>query len=227
MARAVSADAPRQRATQPVEDDRRELLRIDDRLLMEYWPVGEPAEPGESRTLPQMDESIAAFIARPTSDLLARAAAEAPDQPVPVEATLAPWLIKVDWALELILKTLARMSPEGMAIPQLTEVNISGGGISFEASRRFEPGVKLELRIILPPFVPIATVAEVVRAVPVRRSDPATGGRGGAGRFAIASRFTTISPEGRERLIRHILHRQAERLRARHTNAAYERNGGV
>ncbi|TAJ07403.1 MAG: PilZ domain-containing protein [Nitrospirae bacterium] len=223
MARVSSADTPRLRETQPVEDDRRELLRIDDRLLLEYWPFGEAPESGERRSLPQVDEAITAFIARPTTDLLARAAAQEADQATVIEARLAPWLMKVDWALELILKTVARMSPQGLAIPCLTEVNISGGGICFEAPRRFEGGAQLELRIILPPFVPIATVAEVVRVIPVRRSHSDAASRGGSDRFSTAARFASINSEGRERLIRHILHLQAERLRARHMGAAYAR----
>lgn len=226
MARASSVDALRLRETQPVEDDRRELLRIDDRLLVEYWPVGEAAESGEGWSLPQVDEAITAFIARPTSDLLARAAQET-ERDASVEARLAPWLMKVDWALELLLKAVARMSPQGLAVPQLTEVNISGGGICFETPRRFEPGQQLELRIILPPFVPIAAVAEVVRAIPARRGAPGGEARGGSGRFATATRFVSINSEGRERIIRHILQRQAERLRARHTNSTYLRNGDL
>lgn len=224
MARVSSTDTPHLRKVQPAEDDRRELLRIDDRLLLEYWPVGEAAESGESRSLPQVDEAITAFIARPTADLLARAAAQEADQATMIEARLAPWLMKVDWALELILKTVARMSPQGVAIPALTEVNISGSGICFETPRRFEPGAQLELRIILPPFVPISAVAEVVRAIPVRRNDADAAPGGGAGRVTIAARFASISSEGRERIIRHILQLQAERLRARHVGAAYVRS---
>nr|MBI3614273.1 PilZ domain-containing protein [Nitrospirota bacterium] len=224
MARVTSADAPRLRDTQPAEDDRRELLRIDDRLLVEYWPVGEAPDSVESRSLPQVDEAITAFIARPTADLLARAASQEADVATLMEARLAPWLMKVDWALELILKTVARMSPQGLAIPCLTEVNISGGGICFETPRRFEAGAQLELRIILPPFVPISAVGDVVRVIPVRRGASDAASRGGSGRFSTAARFASITSEGRESLIRHILHLQAERLRARHMGAVYARN---
>ncbi|TPW13762.1 MAG: hypothetical protein FD129_1216, partial [bacterium] len=71
---------------------------------------------------------------------------------------------------------------------------------------------------------PISAVAEVVRAIPVRRNDSNAASGGGSGRVTIAARFASISSEGRERIIRHILQLQAERLRARHAGAAYVRS---
>ncbi|MEW6542420.1 MAG: PilZ domain-containing protein [Nitrospirota bacterium] len=184
-------------------DDRRELLRIDDQVMLEYWLNGETASGHTGEPAQGIQEAIKAFIARPTSDLLARS------QGNEAEALLVPWLMKIDWALELVLQAVARLSPGGLAIPHLTDVNISGGGICFEATHQLNPGELIELRIILPPFTPIRTQAEVVRATPKGT------------RCTVAARFTTITSEDRERLIRHIINLQAERLRARNRNAAY------
>jgi len=200
------------------------LLRIDDRLLMEYWPVGETAERSADQPRQEVDEAITDFITRPTTDLLAHGSAREADQADLVESRLGPWLMKVDWALELILKAVARMSPQGLALPRLLNVNISGGGICFEASRPFQEGDQLELRLILPPFVPVHTVAEVVRAEPAQQERPASSEA--PARYTVAARFTSISAEDRERLIRHILRLQAERIRARHMGAAYTRGEG-
>lgn len=205
-----------------IGDDRRELLRIDDRLLLECRRAGEVSEPAAAGpSEPQTDEAIKAFLSRPTADLLSRAAAQGPDHQDPMESLLVPWLMKIDWALELILKAAARATPQGLALPQLTEVNLSGGGICFDTERRFGEHDILELRLILPPFVPIRSTAEVTRVTPARLE----GGAGQAERFTVAAHFTSISSEDRERLIRHILRLQADRIRQRHTSAAYARSG--
>lgn len=196
-------------------DDRRELLRIDDRLLLEYWRPGE----SRGRTLSQQeaDEAIKCFIARPTTELLNRAAVQAPDGPAAAETLLVPWLMKIDWALDLILAALVRMHPEGLAMPLPVQVNISGGGICFEARERLEENEPLEMRLILPPFVPIRSALEVTRVEALSAQD--------GGGYVVAARFTSISTEDRERVIRHILRVQAERIRARHLNAGGAREG--
>lgn len=209
----VPADA------QAAGDDRRELLRIDDRLLLEYWRPGDAGGQGPSVSDPQADEAIKAFIARPTAELLSRAAAQGAEGTGPTEALVVPWLMKIDWALELILKALVRMHPQGLAMPVPVNVNISGGGLCFEARERFQENECLELRLILPPFVPIRSAVEVIRV------EPAGGGTDRDGVHLVAVRFTSISTEDRERVIRHILRLQAERIRARHLNAAYPRSG--
>lgn len=204
--------------TPAADDDRRELLRIDDRLLLEYW---RPGEAGSRTAVPeaQADEAIKAFIARPTADLLARASAQSPEGPGATEALLVPWLTKMDWALELILKALVRMHPQGLAMPLPVNVNISGGGLCFEAREPFQENECLELRLILPPFIPIRSTVEVIRVDPLTGPD-----RGPEAAYLVAVRFTSISTEDRERVIRHILRLQAERIRAQHLNAAYPRS---
>jgi hypothetical protein len=205
-----------------IGDDRRELLRIDDRLLLECRRAGEASESAAARpSEPQTDEAIKAFLSRPTADLLSRAATQGPDHQDPMESMLVPWLMKIDWALELMLKAAARANPQGLALPRLTEVNLSGGGICFDTDRRFGENDILELRLILPPFVPIRSTAEVTRVTPVRGE----GGAGAAERFTVAAHFTSIGSEDRERLIRHILRLQADRIRSRHQSAAYARSG--
>jgi hypothetical protein len=186
-------------------DERRDSLRITDELLLDYRLEGEPDEAAISKRERVSDEAIATFFAKPAADLLTHANAGDGD------AQLAQWLMKIDWALEMILRTLARMSPDGIQLPSLTEVNISAGGLRFAAAREFREADTLEISLVLPPFTPILAKAEVTRVIP----DEA-GGR----RYNIAARFTSISPEDRERLIRHILLLQAERIRSRQGQVA-------
>ena len=52
-------------------DDRREWLRIDDTLLLEYRVVGEPYVPTSVPDAAAVEETITTFISKPTNDLLA------------------------------------------------------------------------------------------------------------------------------------------------------------
>ncbi|WP_447972133.1 PilZ domain-containing protein [Nitrospira sp. Kam-Ns4a] len=177
-------------------DERRELLRLDDRLLLEYRLEGDTAAPVEGTA----EEAVAAFIGRPTAELLARAQGD------PTAAPLVPWLMKLDWAIEVVIRALARINPDAVRLPGLCEVNVSGGGLRFLAPRPFRPGDRLALRFVLPPFVPIHAKGEVVRVVPAR---------GRREYYETAVRFAEIAEADRERVIKHIVQRQAERLRAR------------
>ena len=180
-------------------DDRREWIRIDDHLLLEYRLLGEspdtPVHVHEAAT----HEMIAAAVGKPTAELLARSGEAL------ANSSLVPWIMKVDWLLEVILKTLATAHPGSVDIARVTKVNISGGGISFSSPKPFHVGDQLEVKVILPPFTPVQTVAKVIRSSP----DPQ--GQG----FALATEFVDLSEDDQEHLIRHILHTQAERLRAR------------
>jgi hypothetical protein len=89
------------------------------------------------------------------------------------------------------------------------DVNLSGGGVGFVSPREFTAGDRLAIKLILPPFILIQTVAKVIRSIP--QAD----GQG----FAIATEFVDLKADDLEHLIRHILHTQAERLRSRRTSA--------
>jgi c-di-GMP-binding flagellar brake protein YcgR len=127
----------------------------------------------------------------------------------PELAALAPWLLKIDWTLELMLKTLRRLSKDGVSIPQLTDVNISAAGVRFHTGQPFAEGDRLALQLILPPFTPIRTIAQVTRVLPGHSPDERE----------LATQFVEINEDDRERLIRHILQVEAERLRARRVPA--------
>jgi hypothetical protein len=181
-------------------DERREWLRIEDRLLLSYRVQDEPAGREAPGSTADIERAIATFIAKPTADLLAQAG------PATAESSLVPWLVKIDWLLNLILTTLAKLRPEAVSLPELTEVTLSAGGLAFETDRPIEVGDTLSVTLVLPPFTPIHAAAAVVAAAPLHAD---------ASSRRLSVEFTALEPEDRERLIRHILHVQAERLRAR------------
>lgn len=193
---------PSPNTTKSSSDERREWIRIDDRVILEYRLLTDPAE-GPTRGLPVSNEAIAAVIAKPTSDLLLRSGEQLAESP------LLPWIMKVDWLLEVIVKALAKMQPEGIAIAQVADVTLSGGGIGFLSPQKFAVDDLLKLKIILPPFTPIHTTARVIRSALAKDGI----------QFDIATEFTELSPDDQEHLIRHIIQAQAERLRARRKQA--------
>ncbi|HSL04187.1 MAG TPA: PilZ domain-containing protein [Nitrospiraceae bacterium] len=193
---------PSPNTTKSLSDERREWIRIDDRVLLEYRLLTDPPERPTSG-LTVSNEAIAAVIAKPTSDLLLRSGEQLAESP------LLPWIMKVDWLLEVIVKALAKMQPEGIAIAQVADVTLSGGGIGFLSPQKFAVDDMLKLKIVLPPFTPIHTTARVIRS---------TLAKDGV-QYDIASEFTELSPDDQEHLIRHIIQAQAERLRARRKQA--------
>ena len=185
--------------TKTLSDERREWIRIDDRVLLEYRLLTDPVEGPTPGIPPIAQEAIAAVIAKPTSDLLLRNGEQLAESP------LLPWIMKVDWLLEVIVKTLAKMQPEGIAIAQVADVTLSGGGIGFLSPRHFAVDDTLRLKVVLSPFTPIHTTARVIR------SDQAKDGIN----YDIATEFIQLDPDDQEHLIRHIIQTQAERLRSR------------
>jgi hypothetical protein len=187
------------------QDDRREWIRIDDRLLMEYRLLSESGSAPVVEVGRASAESISEAVTKPTVELLARSGESLMGSPV------LPWIMKVDYLLEVILNALAVSQPSSVSMARPMDVNLSGGGVGFATKREFAAGDQLALKLILPPFIPIQANVRVIRSV------PQTNGHG----FTIATEFVNLKPDAQEHLIRHILHTQAERLRARHKSAAF------
>jgi hypothetical protein len=181
-------------------EDRREWLRIDERLFLDYRLVDESAHTPAPDLPPITKDIISALVNKPTADLIAREGETLDGSP------LLPWISKIDWLLEMILASLATIHPGSVSIPRLTDVNISAGGLSFLSPRRFDIDALLALRVIIPPFTPIQTQARVIRAEPAAH---------GSAEFRIAVEFKTLAADDQEHIIRHIIRMQAEQLRAR------------
>ena len=183
-------------------EERREWLRIEDHLLLEYRLVGEPATAMNAYLPPATEDTIATAIAKPTIDLLAGAGETFAGSP------LLPWVSKIDWMLETILKSLAKSHPGSVDIARLTTVDISAGGLGFNTPRLFETDDVLAVRLILPPFSMVETTARIIRVTDAGKD--ATG-------YHLATQFVDLAGDDQELIIRHILQVQAERLRARKT----------
>ncbi len=180
-------------------DEQREWIRIDDHLLLEYRLLSDAADVPPPGLPPVTQEMVASAVGKPTADLLARSGDMLAGSPI------LPWIMKVDWLLEVMLKAMAAQHPECIALARMTDVTISGGGISFVSPRQLAAGDRLALKIILPPFTPVQTMAQVIRST---ASDHGEG-------FAVAAKFLDLAVDDQDHIIRHIIQVQAERLRAR------------
>ena len=181
-------------------EERREWLRIEDRLLLEYRRFDEPAEAMNAHLPPATEDTIATAVSKPTIDLLVRAGETFAGSP------LLPWVSKIDWMLETILKSLVKSHPGSVAIARLTDVDISAGGLGFDTPRQFQADDLLVLKVILPPFSMIEATVRIIRVTPAEKET--TG-------FHVATQFVELGGDDQELIIRHILSVQAERLRAR------------
>jgi len=180
-------------------EERREWLRIDDRVLLEYRLVTDSEDMPTPGLPPASNQAIVDVIQKPAADFFAQQGEYLAHSP------LLPWMMKVDWLLEVIVKTLAQMHPGGVPIAQVADVNLSAGGISFLSTRPFAVGDTLLLKVVLAPFTPINTRAKVMRSMPAK----------GSPGHDIGTEFIGLAPNDQEHLIRYILQTQAERLRAR------------
>jgi hypothetical protein len=190
---------PTEAPSTTTQDERREWIRINDRVLMEYRLLMEsghtlPVEAGAPTA-----EMISTAVGKPTADLLARSGDSL------VESPVLPWIMKVDYLLEVILNALAASRPDSVVMARPMDVNLSGGGVGFVSDRELSTDDQLALKLILPPFILIKATVRVIRAMPQGR------GQG----YAIATEFVDLKPDDQEHLIRHILQAQAEQLRAR------------
>ncbi len=181
-------------------EERREWLRIDDRLLLDYRRADEPLEAMNQYLPPATEDTIATAVSKPTLDLLVRAGETFAGSP------LLPWVSKIDWMLETILKSLVKSHPGSVTIARLTNVDISAGGLGFDTPREFQADDLLVLKLILPPFSMIDATARIIRVTPV--GDSST-------EFHVATQFVELGGDDQELIIRHILQVQAERLRTR------------
>ena len=191
-------------ASKSDSDERREWIRIDDRVLLEYRLLTETGSVVAVDEGPTTPDIISAAVTKPTAELLVRSGEALSGSP------LLPWIMKVDYLLEVILNSLAVIQPASVTMARPTDVNLSGGGVGFVSDREFAAGDQLALKLILPPFMLIQAIAKVIRSV------PQPSGQG----FVIATEFVDLKADEQEHLIRHILQTQAEQLRARRKSAA-------
>ena len=189
-----------------MSDERREYFRIKDQVTLEYRAITEMEM--ESVLLRIRDEvpdrfTVAASFAGTSwqmKHLLQNLDGQSPE--------LAQCLQALDKKLNLLAQLLVAEAVNTQG-PCLREVSLSAGGLAFNAERELKPGDHLETRLVLfPSLTGILAVAEVVSCE--RRGDV-----NGGMPWRVAVEYRHIRESDRDLLVKHLLTRQAEMLRAR------------
>ena len=171
--------------TRPPED-RREGVRVDDRVLLEYWLV---TDVGHTADTFRRFAQIPLSVSPETGEALQ------------VDPLVVQWMSKIEWTLDAILRTLEHQSPRPSAA-RLMDVNVSGDGVRFLPERPLAEGDLIDLRMVLPPFIVVEARGEVMQIRPEPEClDPS---------HTVIVRFTDIAEEDREKIIRYVVQRQAE-----------------
>ena len=172
-------------------EDRREGVRVDDRVLLEYWLV---TDAGHTTDTFRRFAQIPLPISPETGESLR------------LDPLVVQWMSKIEWTLDAILHTLEHQSPRPSAA-RLMDVNVSGDGVRFLPERPLAEGDLIDLRMVLPPFIVVEARGEVMQMRPTGEClDPS---------HTVVVRFTDIAEEDREKVIRYVVQRQAE-LQRRH-----------
>ena len=182
-------------------DERREFVRVDASLVVQFNPVGSSvktyANGGGGQAEPNdvlgTWNHVRRTVTKPSNN---------------EGDTVTPQLLlRVDWLLSELLSSLAKVEPLQIQVPRPTAVNIGGTGIRFQSVVGAAVDDVLDLMVILPIFMPIHCTAKVTRVRSQIVEDQVV--------HHIATAFTAISEEDREQVIQYTFRRQSEILRQR------------
>lgn len=188
-------------------DDRRQFFRVDDTVRLDIRPL-DKAElerrvvelehniPGNFSVMSSLESITAQMAAN-----LRRIEARDPD--------MATYLRALDQKLEILGRAFLAKESELLS-RQAQPVNLSAGGVSLHAKEPVAAGQAVEIRMLLfPSFAGLLGYGEVVACDPLPPGVDDTYG------YEVRVEFTHLREQDRETLIRHVLRRQGEELRAR------------
>lgn len=121
-----------------VIENKREYSRVDTYIPLEYKLVSDKDKDG-LRSRPAGESILAEFKELPNPD----------------DQLFAQWLQTINAKLDEILRMLT-IQHDGFHCLNMTKVNISGGGMSFNTGKSFSPGDTLEIKVMLGMQKPIA-----------------------------------------------------------------------
>lgn len=190
------------------EMERRQYFRIDDTMRVTLRRVTREEIENNFERLNEVSESsftVMASMAAITSQMtvhLRRIENEMPD--------VAAYLKGLDRKLEVLGRTLISQNSTYIS-DHAQGVNLSAGGMSLDVGERYDAHTKVEIRMLLfPSFTGVLTYGEVVDCRELAGSE-----RSADITHRLRIEFTHIREQDRDILIRHILRRQGDNLRAR------------
>ncbi|WP_353684491.1 PilZ domain-containing protein [Thermodesulfovibrio sp. 3907-1M] len=120
----------------------------------------------------------------------------------PSDKAVAQWIKLINAKLDYLIN-LWSFRQEGFCELPLTEVNISGGGMSFISDASYNKGDILELKMVLEAPSPVALFlyGEVVKSELINNG------------YRVAVKFVNIDEDIRDHIVRFVFHRQRQILR--------------
>ena len=189
-----------------MSDERREYFRIKDQVSLEYRSITEVEM--DCVLMRIRDEVPDRFTAAASfagtswqmKHLLQNLSGSSPD--------LAQCLQALDKKLNLLAQLLVAetVNTQGAC---LREVSLSAGGMAFNAERELKTGELLETRLVL--FPSLTGILAVSQVISCERRGEVNGGMP----WRVAVEYRYIRESDRDLLVKHLLTRQAEMLRAR------------
>lgn len=196
--------------------DRRQFFRIDDTVRIQIQPLSNEQLAGAVSNLERGFDgnfTVMSSLAALTTQMAASMRRiESKDRDV------AAYLKALDQKIEILGRAFLAQESELMSSEDQS-VNLSAGGVSIRANEPTTVGQALEIRMLLyPSFTGLLSFGEVVGCDEMKPED------NDGYRYQIRVSFVHMREQDREILIRHVLRRQSESLRAR--RQAEEGEGG-
>jgi len=168
-------------------EDKREYSRVDAHIPLEYKLIK-----------PEQKDTVRSRLAG--ESILA----EYKSLPNPDDQLMAQWLQSINSKLDEIIRMMT-LHQDGFNRLNISKVNISGGGMSFNSHESFSPGDILEMKVMLGLQKPTAffLYGEVVE---VAKSHP---------EYNTATQFINIDDFIRDEIIRFVFETEREILRER------------
>ncbi len=192
---------------QPAADERRRYFRIDDCVRLTYREV----------TPEEMAEGIRRLEEGQVDQLTLMSSLTALNGQMAVhmrriqnrDPDVAIYLKTLDQKIELLAQALVAQDTS-LLTQSGVPVNLSAGGMGLDVAEPIGTGSMLELKmLLLPSFTGLVTYAEVVRCEALPAAEQSTGHS-----HRLHLEFRHLREQDQDLLIRHILRRQGEQLRA-------------
>lgn len=174
-----------------------DFFQIDDLLPLDYHPLTESAAHELAQAEPSSLFALLAELQHLEHDSqhLLRQVAER-------DRALAAYLKILNKRIELLGRALGLQLSADMDTS--VAVTLSEGGLTFPVAQPLQPGDWLALRLLLPTPAGLSIAAQIADCT----LDPASG------QYLIQVGFDQLTDTQRQLITRHIMHRQAQQIRA-------------
>jgi hypothetical protein len=185
--------------------DRREFFRINDTVVVDYKVIGKESVPIVARRIAQStddDESNEKAQLRAIQNAFSHLVDQINQQDREIARALRMLDEKINLVSQSVQRTNNPINPD-----DLTEANLSGGGIAFMVESPVDIRGHVELHMqLLPTANTIHALATVISCEKILSASPDRP-------FHLRMAFTHMDDQDRNLLVKHTLNRQAEMLR--------------